>query len=107
MVNSIAVGIVFKLLRGRRVTAKELSLDYEVSIRTIYRYLDIIGASGIPLISFSGKNGGVELDKNFKIDDNFLTLQEVKYLLNLLKKQEKTSQNSILIEKFNKIYQIV
>lgn len=106
MENSVAIGIVFKLMRGNRLTAKTLAEDFEVSTRTIYRYVDTICASGIPLISINGRNGGIEIDEHFKINDNFLTLDEVKRLLILLKSQEKTAENAVLIEKINKIYQI-
>ncbi len=106
MESSVAIGIVFKLMRNNRVKARELSEDFEISIRTVYRYVDILSASGVPIICFSGKNGGMEIDSSFKIDDNFLTLEEVKYLLKLLKSQEKSVKNNILIEKINKIYQL-
>lgn len=106
MDSSVAIGIVFKLMRGRRVKAKELSEDYEVSVRTIYRYVDYLSASGVPITSYIGKNGGIEIDKDFVIHDDFLTLEEVQYLLKVLKNQEKTAKNSVLIEKINKIYQI-
>lgn len=106
MESSVAIGIVFKLMRHNRVKARELSEDFEISVRTVYRYVDVLSACGVPIISFSGKNGGMEIDSNFKIDDNFLTLEEVKYLLKLLKSQEKSVKNNVLIEKINKIYQI-
>lgn len=104
MENSIAIGIVFKLLSGIRLTAKQISEDYEISTRTVYRYINHISASGIPLISFSGKNGGIEIDKNFVIDKNFFTPSEVDYLLNILKNQEKTQKNTILIEKIDNFF---
>ena len=106
MESSVAIGIVFKLMRGDRLTAKSLSEDFEVSTRTIYRYIDILCASGVPIFCINGKNGGIEIDRRYKINENFLTLEEAKQLLILLKKQEKTKQNSILIEKINKIYQV-
>lgn len=103
MENSVAIGIVFKLMQGKRVKARELGEYFELSVRTVYRYIDILSASGIPIISFNGKNGGLEIDKSFKLNDNFLTTTETEYLINLLKNQEKNAKNTVLIEKFNKI----
>lgn len=103
MENSVAIGIVFKLMQGKRVTAKELGERFELSVRTVYRYVDILSASGVPIISFNGKNGGLEIDKSFKLNDNFLTTAETQYLINLLKNQEKNIKNTVLIEKLNKI----
>lgn len=107
MENSVAIGIVFKLMRGKRMTAKELGEIFEVSPRTIYRYVDCLSASGVPIICISGKNGGLEIDKKFVLTDSFLTLEEVQYLLKILKNQEKSKKNQVLIEKINKIYQIL
>ncbi len=104
MENSIAIGIVFRLLNGNRITAKQISEDYEVSVRTVYRYIDQISASGIPLVSFSGKNGGIELDNNYVVSKDFFTFQEAQYLLKILKKQEKSVQNSVLIEKITHFF---
>lgn len=103
MENSVAIGIVLKLMRGKRVKAKELSDEFELSVRTIYRYVDTLSASGVPITCFNGKNGGIEIDENFKIDENFLTIDEAQYLINVLKNQEKNAKNSVLIEKINKI----
>lgn len=104
MENSIAFGIVLKLMKGRRLTACEIAEDYEVSTRTVYRYIDTLSASGVPLITFNGKNGGIEIDKNFVLTENFITKDETEYLLNLLKNDKKSKKNSILIEKISKIY---
>lgn len=106
MEMSIAIGMVFKLMRGERVTARDLADEFEISIRTVYRYIDKISAGGVPLITLNGKNGGVEIDSRYKVDSNFLTLDEVKHLLNLLKNEKKDAKNQILTEKINKIYQI-
>ena len=106
MEMSIAIGMVFKLMRGERVTAKDFADEFEISVRTVYRYIDKISAGGVPLITINGKNGGVEIDKKYKVDANFLTLEEVKYLLKLLKNEKKEAKNQVLAEKINKIYQI-
>lgn len=101
MENDIAIGIIFKLMSGVRLTAKQISLEYEVSPRTVYRYIDHISASGIPLVSFLGKNGGIELDKNYVLDKTFLTSQEADFLINLLKNQKKSQKITILTQKLS------
>lgn len=54
------LGITLELLTKRKVTATELASKFEVSVRTIYRDMDLINQAGIPTASTSGSNGGFE-----------------------------------------------
>ena len=51
--------IVYHLLDKGRATAPELAEKFEVSVRTIYRDLDVISAAGIPIYTVQGKGGGI------------------------------------------------
>ena len=53
--------IVYHLLENGKSTASELAEKFEVSIRTIYRDLDAISATGIPIYATQGKGGGIAL----------------------------------------------
>lgn len=67
---------VYILLNKKKVTAKELASYFEVSVRTIYRDIDTLSASGIPIYTSKGKNGGVSLLENFVLDKSLLSDQE-------------------------------
>ncbi|MET1249454.1 YafY family protein [Sporolactobacillus sp. STCC-11] len=68
--------IVYLLLDKKKVTAKELSAHFDVSIRTIYRDLDLLSASGIPIYTDRGKGGGIRLLENFVFNKALLSDQE-------------------------------
>lgn len=68
--------IVYLLLDKKKLTAKELSAQFEVSVRTIYRDLDLLSASGIPIYTNRGKGGGIRLLENFVFNKSLLTEQE-------------------------------
>jgi Fe2+ or Zn2+ uptake regulation protein len=53
------------LLTNKRVGERELAERFEVSLRTIYRDLETLGGAGIPIVSFSGPNGGYEIMERF------------------------------------------
>ena len=68
--------IVYILINKRLVTAKELSEHFEVSIRTIYRDIDILSQSGIPIYANKGKGGGIGLVDNYVLDKSLLSEKE-------------------------------
>ena len=53
--------IVYYLLDKGRTTAPELAEKLEVSVRTIYRDLDVLSVAGIPIYTTQGKGGGIHL----------------------------------------------
>ncbi|MDX8288505.1 YafY family protein [Metabacillus indicus] len=59
------LAILWMLRSGKKVTAKEISEKLEMNIRTVYRYIDTISTSGVPVISEPGHNGGYTLLNSF------------------------------------------
>ncbi|MCZ8523264.1 MULTISPECIES: helix-turn-helix transcriptional regulator [Paenibacillus] len=69
------------LLNRRRVSAKELSERFEVSLRTIYRDLEAINAAGIPVASYAGASGGYEIMETYRIERQYLSLEELQSII--------------------------
>lgn len=59
------LAILWMLRSGEKVTAKQISEKLEMNIRTVYRHIDTISTSGVPIISEPGHNGGYTLLNNF------------------------------------------
>ncbi|MEA3319484.1 MAG: WYL domain-containing protein [Bacillota bacterium] len=59
------LAIMWMLRSGEKITAKQISEKLEINIRTVYRYIDTISTSGVPIISEPGHNGGYTLLNNF------------------------------------------
>lgn len=59
------LSILWLLRSGRKLTAKQLSDELEIHIRTVYRCIDSLCASGAPIIAESGPNGGYTLMSQF------------------------------------------
>lgn len=65
------------LLRSKgRLTAQELAEHLEVHIRTVYRYIDALCVSGVPILSESGHEGGYWLASDYQAAPLFLTVEE-------------------------------
>lgn len=62
------------------MTASELAEHLETSVRTIYRYIDSLCASGVPIVAESGHDGGYRLLKQFVEAPLFFDTDERKAL---------------------------
>jgi len=49
--NDNMLAILWMLNSGRKITAKQIAEKLEINIRTVYRYIDSLCASGVPIIS--------------------------------------------------------
>lgn len=73
--------IIYLLLERGSVTAAELAEQFEVSVRTIHRDLDILSGAGIPVYAARGKNGGIRLMEQFVLDRSLLSGKEQEEIL--------------------------
>ena len=73
--------IVYFILKKGRVTAPELAEKFEVSVRTIYRDVDVISSAGIPIYVTTGRNGGIQILDNYVLDKAFFSDKEKQSIL--------------------------
>ncbi len=72
MKNYLTFAILLELSKKSIVSAKELADKFEISTRSVYRYLNELESAGIPTFTKQGKNGGIGIKKNFAIEGLFL-----------------------------------
>ena len=80
---SILIAMLFDLLAKRKVTAVYLAEKYELSVRTVYRYIDHLSLK-IPVYVRRGRNGGICIPDNFKLPVGFMTKEEYESAISAL-----------------------
>ncbi|WP_027623797.1 helix-turn-helix transcriptional regulator [Clostridium lundense] len=89
------IEIIIILLNKETVTAKELSERFNVSQRTIYRDIEELSSSGIPVYMSKGRYGGISLLDNYTLDKTILSEDEKGNIIFALKTLEATKQLKI------------
>ena len=96
------IGIINVLANVDKITIKELADRFEVSKRTIFRDLDTLCQSGVPIITFSGIGGGVAIIDGYKLRNNILSKNDIKNIftgLNGLKSIDESADLTNLMAK--------
>ena len=98
--------IVYILLEKKKVTAKELAEYFGVSVRTIYRDIDVLSTANIPIYTNKGNGGGVCLLEEFVLDKSLLTEEEQNQILFALQGMEKMSyqKSENVLEKMSMLF---
>ncbi len=105
MKYKIIIDILFLLLSREKVSAKYIADRFDISLRTVYRYIDELSLS-VPLYNIRGRNGGIAICDTYKLPASFLTKEESEFLIGTLKgiKDEINSQTlSSIIDKIMSI----
>jgi predicted DNA-binding transcriptional regulator YafY len=98
--------IVTILLTKDTVSAKELAERFNVSTRTIYRDIDILSVSGIPVYMKKGYNGGISLMNDYKLDKAMLSDSDVESIMMSIGALGATNLDSFntALEKFSAVF---
>ncbi|MBQ7923707.1 MAG: YafY family transcriptional regulator [Clostridia bacterium] len=73
---SILLEMVFDLLSKRKVTATYFADKFELSVRTVYRYIDDLTLAGLPIQVLRGRDGGICISDSYKLPKGFMTKEE-------------------------------
>lgn len=100
--------IIYYLLDKGSATANELAERFEVSARTIYRDIDVLSSTGIPVYTETGRNGGIYLLTDFVLDKTIISAQEKQEILSALQGLAliDSEHKKNIMEKLSALFQI-
>ena len=84
---------VYILIDKKQTTATEMAKRFGVSTRTIYRWLDALSVSGVPVYSLKGRGGGIAISENYAMDKRILTEEERLAIISSVKALNSLSGN--------------
>lgn len=97
------MGIVMILLKQDKITAPQLAKRFEVSVRTINRDIEDLCKAGIPLMTMQGYQGGIMIEKHYKIDKVLFTPNELQSILVGLQAMDTVSNKSYMTSFMEKL----
>ncbi len=103
MKYEIMLRILFELLSKKTVKASYLAQKYEVSVRSIHRYINELELAGVPIYTTRGNTGGFSIVDTYRLPTTFLTEQEFEQTINALNAITDSVPNMILDSTINKL----
>lgn len=99
--------MIYLLLEKGNMTAPQLAEHFEVSVRTIYRDIDILSSAGVPVYTSQGKGGGIFIQDNFVLNKSILSEEEQQQILSAIQGvrvvEEESTRN--LLSKLSSVFQ--
>lgn len=81
---NVMLKILMLLLQKRKLTATEIAERYEVSVRSVYRYIEELSVCGVPIDVARGRYGGITIADTFRLPTGYFTREEYAATLNAL-----------------------
>ncbi|MGN0817923.1 MAG: helix-turn-helix transcriptional regulator [Candidatus Coproplasma sp.] len=79
------IKILMALLTKRKICAQEIADRYDISVRSVYRYVEELSVAGIPVDVKRGRYGGITVSDTFKLPAGYFTREEYASAINALR----------------------
>lgn len=106
MKYEIMIKILFLLLSKGKLSARYIAQRFDISTRTVMRYLDAMSLANVPIIADSGRNGGFYIADSYKLPASFMTEKEFNSVISTLKGYNESVQNKTIESAIDKLLAI-
>lgn len=87
------------LIKNKHTTAKAIAEEFELSVRSVYRYIDALSLLGVPVITKLGHGGGIELVGEVCLENFALTKREKQILFDFIQRVDVPQNVQDIIKK--------
>lgn len=102
--TDILFSILMTLVAKKAVSRASLAERYEVSERTVSRYISFLADMGVPIESISGQNGCIRLRSEYALDRTYFTEGECEQIKRALTAYDSDSKlNAKIIDKLQAV----
>lgn len=70
------INIMMLLLSKRKLTARQIADRYEISTRSVYRYIEELNICGVPVDIARGRYGGITIADTFRLPAGYFSREE-------------------------------
>ena len=95
--------LVYILIEKKQVTAKEMAKRFGVSTRTVYRWVEALSVSGVPVYALTGRGGGIVISENYTLDKTVLSEEERLELVSSVKAFDSLSGSGATGQKLSRL----
>ena len=103
MKYEIMFRIMMRLLQKRKITAREISERYDVSVRSVYRYIEELIVCGVPIDVERGRYGGITIADTFRLPVGYFTKDEYAATVNALTAMSSQISDANIISAIEKL----
>lgn len=102
------IEITIILLNRKTITAAELANRFDVSTRTIYRDIDVLSSSGVPIFCSPGANGGISILDHYTLNRTTFTQKEYDHIAFALQSlmASKYPETEMILDKLGSLFQV-
>lgn len=84
MKYQIMIDIMMMLLSKRKLNAQDIASRYDISTRSVYRYVEELNLCGVPVDVARGRYGGISIADTFRLPSWYFTREEYTATVNAL-----------------------
>lgn len=99
----IMIKMLMLLTSRRKVTAREIADRFEISVRSVYRYVDELNVAGVPVDVVRGRYGGIFIADTFKLPSGYFTRGEYAATVNALTAMSSTMDDGDILSALEKL----
>ncbi len=99
----IMLNMLIMLTTKRKVTAKEIADRFEISQRSVYRYVEELSVAGVPVDVVRGRYGGIVISDTYRLPSGYFTKGEYDAVINALEAMSGQINDEDITSAFEKL----